>query len=697
MIHKSNLMKIIKPFFRLFIFALLSPVFLNAQSGEVFTLTDEALKGDFAVQLSKLQWKYRAGDDSAWAARDFDDADWETIDGTILKPELLSRADWNGRAWFRLRFKIEEKLIGQNIVLAGTQRGATEVFLDGEPLVKFGEITDGGVAEYNPNHLPIPFRLDGGEEHSLAVRFASSTFREPSGWQATWLTSGGIFPGIAPTFLDGSDLSVSIGGYAVYASMRAGFLFIGILLALALLHLLLYLFYRVESNNLFYSLYAASFAFFLLFNNFRTFGHLGVMPTVIAGFIASLLLAASFIGLLAFVHVAFGRRLGIVFWTMTALWAASAILNFIFLNRFGKLQILPSVLIGLSFTFSIYQLVVALREKRNGAWILFGGLQVLAVAMFISLLRELRILVLPQDFYFFSDLGSLLAVPVAVSIFLARNFARTNRDLKAQLIQVEQLSLEKIEQQRHAAELHAENERRTKELEEARQLQLSMLPRQLPQIPNLEIAAYMKPATEVGGDYYDFHVGADGTLTFAVGDATGHGLRAGSVVTATKSLFNAFADDENIPQIFKQTSRALKKMNLRGLYMAMAMVKIKGGSLTICAAGMPSALIYRAASKRVEEVVIRAMPLGSVSNFAYQQQTLNLAAGDCIVLMSDGFPEMFNEAGEMLADDTASKLLRETADKSPQEIINRFVEVGERWAGTRPPDDDVTFVVIKIK
>ncbi len=86
-------------------------------------------------------------------------------------------------------------------------------------------------------------------------------------------------------------------------------------------------------------------------------------------------------------------------------------------------------------------------------------------------------------------------------------------------------------------------------------------------------------------------------------------------------------------------------MNLRGLFMAMAMLKIKNGNLIICAAGIPSALIYRATTEQVEEeVVIRAMPLGSVSNFAYEQQELSLAAGDCIVLMSDGFPEMFNEA-----------------------------------------------------
>ncbi|MCB0750991.1 MAG: hypothetical protein KDC52_05920, partial [Ignavibacteriae bacterium] len=68
----------------------------------------------------------------------------------------------------------------------------------------------------------------------------------------------------------------------------------------------------------------------------------------------------------------------------------------------------------------------------------------------------------------------------------------------------------------------AENERKTAELEEARQLQLSMLPKDLPNLPNLDISVYMQTATEVGGDYYDFNVGIDGTLTVVIGDATGH-------------------------------------------------------------------------------------------------------------------------------------------------------------------------------
>ncbi len=253
-----------------------------------------------------------------------------------------------------------------------------------------------------------------------------------------------------------------------------------------------------------------------------------------------------------------------------------------------------------------------------------------------------------------------------------------------------------LEEGRKRQQVEAENARRAQELEEARGLQLSMLPKTVPQLPGLEIAAYMKPATEVGGDYYDFHVGEDGTLTVAVGDATGHGLKAGTMVTATKGLFNAFAGNQNIPQIFKETSRALKKMNLRGLYMGMTMLKITNQQLVLSAAGMPSTLIYRAATGEIEEVAIRAMPLGSVSNFAYQQQEHSLLIGDAVLMMSDGFPEMFNEQNEMLDYGKAKMLLKESAQNSPQEIINRFVEAGEAWAGTRAPDDDVTFVVLKV-
>lgn len=242
-----------------------------------------------------------------------------------------------------------------------------------------------------------------------------------------------------------------------------------------------------------------------------------------------------------------------------------------------------------------------------------------------------------------------------------------------------------------------ENQRRAQELEEARLLQLSMLPQEIPQLPNLDLAVYMKPATEVGGDYYDFHLGADGALTVILGDATGHGLKAGTMVTAMKSLFVTIGHEPNLARIFQQSNQALKRMNLRQIYMTLLLVRINGARLSICGAGMPPVLLHRAATKQVEEIDLKGMPLGCVPEFPYEQRELPLTPGDVIILMSDGFAERFNPAGEILGYEQAKKMLADTAPQSPQDIIQRFVQASEAWASGNAQNDDTTFVVVKVK
>jgi serine phosphatase RsbU (regulator of sigma subunit) len=131
--------------------------------------------------------------------------------------------------------------------------------------------------------------------------------------------------------------------------------------------------------------------------------------------------------------------------------------------------------------------------------------------------------------------------------------------------------------------------------------------------------------------------------------------------------------------------------------MAMTMLKIKGNQASLSCAGMPSVLVYRDATKQVEEISMPAMPLGSVASFPYREREISLSKGDTVVLMSDGFPEMFNEQNEMLGYDKGELTLRENSHLSAQEIIDRFVETAYQWAGNRPADDDVTFVVMKVK
>ncbi len=265
----------------------------------------------------------------------------------------------------------------------------------------------------------------------------------------------------------------------------------------------------------------------------------------------------------------------------------------------------------------------------------------------------------------------------------------------AQRIENEQRVAREMEISRRV--LEADNARKTKELEEARLLQLSMLPVSLPAIPGLDIAVLMKTATEVGGDYYDFSVSDSGTLTVALGDATGHGLKAGTMVVAAKSLFNSFSHLSDLLEILENMTSNLKKLKMRSLYMSMLLCRVKGRTAFVASAGMPCPFVYRAATHQVEEIQLKGMPLGAFSDFPYEERTIDLSSGDTIVLMSDGLPEMFNENEEMLGSVRIEQLLKEIGHKKPQEIINSLAELGERWANGKPQQDDVTLLALRAK
>ena len=192
----------------------------------------------------------------------------------------------------------------------------------------------------------------------------------------------------------------------------------------------------------------------------------------------------------------------------------------------------------------------------------------------------------------------------------------------------------------------------------------------------------MKTATEVGGDYYDFHVSQEGVLTAAVGDATGHGAKAGTMVAVSKSLFHELAGYADIVKIFERYTSSIKLMNLGQLYMAMAIIKIRDHTMSASSAGMPPILIFRHDTGTVEELPLKGMPLGGFSKFPYPTHESVLRTGDTVLLMSDGFPEMFNVAGDTLDYPKAKESFERVAHLSPGEIIRRLVLAGDEWAGT---------------
>ena len=273
---------------------------------------------------------------------------------------------------------------------------------------------------------------------------------------------------------------------------------------------------------------------------------------------------------------------------------------------------------------------------------------------------------------------------------LARTFNRMAQELRQHQDQI-------LEQEVQQRLLQAENERKSDELEEAREFQLSLLPKTLPRHPEIEVAVLMRTATEVGGDYYDFFTSETGALTTVIGDAAGHGARAGTMVTVVKGLLTVNAAEADLAELLGGAAAAIKQMNLGRMNMAVTLVRIDGRRISISAAGMPPVLIHRRATNRVEEVALTGLPLGSLAEATYLEWDSLLESGDTVLLMTDGFPELMNPEQEPLGYERASSLFRGVADGTPEEITSQLAEAAREWTRGQPPVDDLTFVVLKME
>jgi serine phosphatase RsbU (regulator of sigma subunit) len=282
-----------------------------------------------------------------------------------------------------------------------------------------------------------------------------------------------------------------------------------------------------------------------------------------------------------------------------------------------------------------------------------------------------------------NELGALAAA--------FNRMARDLRDHQARLVEEERRRKDEEIQRRL---LSAEFARKTGELEDARAFQLALLPKELPKVPGLSVAVHMRTATEVGGDYYDFHVSPEGTLTVAVGDATGHGARAGTMVTVIKSLFSMYHADRVPGAFLAEAGETVRRMDLGRMAMALQLAQISASKVTLASAAMPPALLYRAASRKVIELVGVGMPLGAFGG-GYEDVVADIEPGDTLLLMSDGFPELLDRRGEPMGYVAVENAFRMVATQSPEEIIAALSRAADERTGGEPPNDDITFVVVK--
>ncbi|HEX4951418.1 MAG TPA: SpoIIE family protein phosphatase, partial [Blastocatellia bacterium] len=571
-------------------------------------LTAAQLQNGQAVELDKLGWKYSPDDDPRFADPQFDDRAWATL-ASSAKPQE-SPSGWRGIGWFRLHLRVASELANVALNLEMAHLGASEVYVNGKLIRRFGVVGKTLAEEtgFNPNAQPLGVVLQADSEQVIAVRYSIQQAADLNSFlpwvllQSGENANGVMGIGFHSRFREfGAAASQRGVGYGVWP-FPFGYIAVQAtaFLAFGILHLLLFAFFARQRSNLFYGLFLLGFGINDAVNIPYLAGHYGLTGFYLLTGVSSVAMQLMPLALLAFLYSAFTPGLSRRMWFFLAL-----ALFVMFWWQVWPVKYWPviGIVYDVVIVMEMLRLVVgAIRRRLPGAGIVGVGVLLFSLTLVqMSLIRPIPLM------YAIGSFGMILAL----SLYLARDYARTNKYLEAQLVQVKQLSAAALEHEK----VKAENDRRAAELEEARQLQLSMLPKKLPQLPHLDIAAYMKTASEVGGDYYDFHLSEDGTLTIAVGDATGHGLKAGTMVASVKSLFMTLAYHPDIPHIFTRLSQTLKQMNLRGLFMAMTIAKVKGNQLTLSLAGMPPVWIYRAAQAHIEEIALQQLPLGGVTKY----------------------------------------------------------------------------------
>jgi serine phosphatase RsbU (regulator of sigma subunit) len=273
-----------------------------------------------------------------------------------------------------------------------------------------------------------------------------------------------------------------------------------------------------------------------------------------------------------------------------------------------------------------------------------------------------------------------------------------NKDLEKRVAErTEQLKIAMAKQQEEAQE----RQRIEQELRVARLIQQTLLPKSLPGLPGYDVAAYYRPAREVGGDFYDFLELEDGRLGLVVGDATGHGVPAALMMANTQSVLRAVVQRGG-----SEPGRILAEVN------EVLLAYIPPNMFVTCFYGVldPESGRFRYAnaghnlpccSRRHDEhaattdLSARGMPLGLMPGMSYEENETLLASGEGVLFYTDGLIEAHNSQGEMFGTPRLRRLLSERFESgrvlSATLMEELYSFTGEDWE----QEDDITLLTLE--
>jgi Na+-transporting methylmalonyl-CoA/oxaloacetate decarboxylase gamma subunit len=248
----------------------------------------------------------------------------------------------------------------------------------------------------------------------------------------------------------------------------------------------------------------------------------------------------------------------------------------------------------------------------------------------------------------------------------------------------------------------SERERLRKELEIASKVQLSLLPKEQPDVNGYDIAGLSIPAVEAGGDYFDFVKLEGSKLGIAIGDVSGKGVGAAIYMTLTKGILQAHAEESASPKaVLGKVNRLLYKTIEKNSFVSMfyAVLDFSSHSMVYSRAGHNPGIFCHNTDGKTKLLMSSGIALGleegNIFSSTLLEESIAIDEHDLVVLYTDGFTEAMNEKRDFYGEERLIEFIRAHHELSSKDLINAILKDVNKFVNHMPQHDDMTIVVIK--
>lgn len=234
------------------------------------------------------------------------------------------------------------------------------------------------------------------------------------------------------------------------------------------------------------------------------------------------------------------------------------------------------------------------------------------------------------------------------------------------------------------------------ELQAGRVVQQALLPSAAPRVAGWDIWISTRPANEVGGDLVDFVIHEDGRVGLVLADVSGKGLPAALLMARLQATLLAFVPEQpSLATLASKLHRALRKRGLENRFATLVYLELEPASsrIRLVNAGHMAPLVV--GPDQVRPLPAGGPALGIPTTATYEEQSVDLGAGQTLVVYSDGVTEAMNESDAFFDDERLLDSLRQTAGRPAAEVAHRLLESVEAFVGEARWHDDVSLIVLR--